>query len=116
MSVISRELQVEPHPTGAPSPFNLADLNILKNFLTRTGFRDIRSEIMTVTFEFSSAYDYALFCQEVSAPARAMLADETESRRNEIWRSVAEEAAKRYNTSSGSVRMDNKTICIVCRK
>jgi hypothetical protein len=48
-----------------------------------------------------SGEDYCRYCQAVSAPARIALSKETEERKEDIWRKVAEEAARNYGTANG---------------
>jgi hypothetical protein len=85
-------------PPGVPNPFSLADTNKLENFLTRAGFRDIHIDTVIVTFEFEfeSGEDYCRYCQAVSAAARIVLSKETEERKKDVWRKVAEEAASNW--------------------
>ena len=98
---------------GTPNPFSLADTSKLENSLARAGFRDIHIDKVIVTFEFASGADYCRYCQAVSASARIVLSKETEQRKEEIWRKVAEEAARNYGTAKGAIKMDNESICIV---
>jgi hypothetical protein len=37
----------------------------------------------------------------------------TERRKEDVWREVAEEAARNYGTANGLIKMDNESICIV---
>jgi post-segregation antitoxin (ccd killing protein) len=98
---------------GTPNPFSLADTNKLENSLARTGFRDIHTDKVNVTFEFESGDDYCRYCQAISASARIALSKETEERKEEIWRKVAEEATHSYVTTNGVIKMDNESICVV---
>ena len=104
------------------SPFSLANINIVNNALIEAGFKDIHTEYMNITFEFSSAEDYTNFAKQIIAPIHNLLASETEKRKEEIWKAVTEKVARRYyidddNISTGSVvRMDNECIIIVGRK
>ena len=106
------------------SPFNLANIDIVKEALVEAGFKDIHIEYLNVIFEFASAKDYTNFAKEIIAPLQDMLANETEKRREEIWEALAEEIEKKYvilNNSNNkeydkSIRMDNETICIVGKK
>jgi hypothetical protein len=66
-----------------------------------------------VTFEFESGEDYCRYCQAVSASARIALSKETEERKEDVLRKVAEEAARNYGTANGLIKMDNESICIV---
>jgi ubiquinone/menaquinone biosynthesis C-methylase UbiE len=104
------------------SPFSLANINIVNNALVKAGFRDIHTEYLNIAFEFLSAEDYTDFAKQIIAPIHNLLANETEKRKQEIWKAVTEEVARRYyiddnNNSTGSVvRMDNECIIIVGRK
>ena len=98
---------------GTPNPFSLSDTNKLENSLARAGFRDIHIDKVIVTFEFASGDDYCRYCQAVSASARIVLSKETEERREEIWRKVAEEAEQNYGTANRVIKMDNESTCMV---
>ena len=111
------------HYTELLSPFSLANINIVNNALVEAGFKDIHTENLKITFEFLSAEDYTDFAKQIIAPIHNLLANETEKRKQEIWKAVTEEVARRYhsddddNNSTGSVvRMDNECIIIVGRK
>src|SRR5689334_15722204 len=81
-----------PRP-GTPNPFSLADTKRLENSMVETGFINVRKEKVDVTFEFASGEEYSRYCRTVLPPARAALSKETEQRKEDIWRKVAEEAA-----------------------
>ena len=104
------------------SPFSLANINIVNNALVEAGFKDIHTEYLNIAFEFLSAEDYTDFAKQIIAPIHNLLANETEKRKEEIWKAVTEEVARRYyiddnNNSTGSIiRMDNECIIIVGRK
>jgi hypothetical protein len=53
------------------------------------------------------------FCQSASPPARFALSKVTEERKGDVWRKVAEEAARNYGTANGMIKMDNESLCIV---
>jgi ubiquinone/menaquinone biosynthesis C-methylase UbiE len=103
-------------PPSTPNPFSLSDTKRLENYMIETGFTNMQKERVTVTFEFTSGEEYSRFCQTVIPPARIALSKETEERKEEIWRKVAEEAAKNYGIADGSIRMNNESICVVGTK
>jgi ubiquinone/menaquinone biosynthesis C-methylase UbiE len=111
--IIGIQVQMSAPPPGVPNPFSLADTNKLENFLARAGFRDIHIQTVIVTFEFESGEDYCRYCQAVSASARIALSKETEERKEDIWRKVAQEAVQKYGIANGLIKMDNESICIV---
>ncbi|HEX5893110.1 MAG TPA: hypothetical protein VFY41_09635, partial [Nitrososphaeraceae archaeon] len=104
------------------SPFSLANINIVNNALIEAGFKDIHTEYMNITLEFSSAEDYTNFAKQIIAPIHNLLVNETEKRKEEIWKAVTEKVARRYyidddnNSTCSVVRMDNECIIIVGRK
>lgn len=100
-------------------PFNLANINIVKDALIEAGFRDIYIESLNVTFDFTSADDYADFANAIIAPIHNILASETEERKEKIWRAVKEEVTRKYSDKAlgkGYIKMNNETICILGRK
>jgi SAM-dependent methyltransferase len=111
--IIGKQVQMSAPLPGIPNPFSLADTNKLENSLARAGFRDIHIETVIVTFEFASGEAYCRYCQAVSASARIALCKETEERKENIWRKVAEEAARNYGIANGLIKMDNESICMV---
>ena len=109
------------HYTDILSPFSLANINTVNNALVKAGFKDILTEYLNITFEFLSAQDYTDFAKQIIAPIHNLLANETEKRKEEIWKAVTEEVARRYyidddNSTGSVVRMDNECIIIVGRK
>jgi ubiquinone/menaquinone biosynthesis C-methylase UbiE len=111
--IIGSQVQMLAPPPGVPNPFSLADTNKLEISLAGAGFRDIHIDTVIVTFEFESGEDYCRYCQAVSASARIVLSKETEERKEDVWRKVAEEAARNYGIANGLIKMDNESICIV---
>jgi ubiquinone/menaquinone biosynthesis C-methylase UbiE len=111
--IIGSQIQMSAPQQGVPNPFSLAETNKLENSLARAGFRDIHIDTVIVTFEFESGEDYCRYCQAVSASARIALSKETEERKEDVWRRVAEEAARNYGSTNGLIKMDNESICIV---
>ena len=76
MSTARQELQYPLLGQGVPGPFNLADVDGLEKSLLKAGFTDIRSETITVTFEFDSAEAYTKFNEDIVAHIRTLLANE----------------------------------------
>ena len=114
MTIVRQQLHLPPPPQGIPGPFSLADIDTFKNSLLQAGFRDISSESIKVTFEFDSAEDYTRFTQEIAAPVNMMLANESESRKAEIWNTITEQVKLQYvDNKNGHAKFDNESICIV---
>ena len=67
-----------------------------------------------VTFEFDSAEDYTKFNQDIVAPIRTMLSNETDTKREQVWNDVTEQAKLKYSDhDSGHVKFVNEAIWIV---
>ena len=110
MGTVLRETQKPPPPSGIPGPFSLADQKITEAALSETGFKDIAVERMNVIFTYSSPEDYTHFHQAILAPAHALLADQSQERKTEVWNAVTE-AVKKYADNTGSIKLDNEVIC-----
>ncbi|MBM4124591.1 MAG: methyltransferase domain-containing protein [Nitrospira sp.] len=115
MGTVRQQLQAPPPPPGMLGPFSLADVTLLELALAQAGFSNIRSEPLTLTFEWSSAEDYTRFQQDIAAPIIAMLAKESAQRRAAIWQAVTD-AAGQYAGSDGKVRMAGEAICVVATR
>jgi hypothetical protein len=70
---------------------------------------------MNVIFTYSSPEEYTHFHQAILAPAHALLADQTQERKEEIWNAVTK-AVKKYVDSTGSVKLANEVICFIGTK
>ena len=99
---------------GLPGPLSLADVDSLKKSFDKAGFVDIRTEKITVIFDFDSAEDYTKFNQDIVAPIRTILSKETETKKQQVWDDVTAQARLKYSDpNSGRVRFVNEAICIV---
>jgi len=99
---------------GLPGPLSLADVDSLKKSFHNAGFVDIHTEKIPVTFDFDSAEDYTKFNQDIVAPIRTILSKETESKKQQVWNDVTEQAKLKYSDpDSGRVKFVNEAICIV---
>lgn len=114
MRVVREKLDVPPPPPGTPTPFSLADPDVLRQALARAGFTRVRTERLTVTMEFPSVEEYVGFQREIGGQLAAAMADQPAERRDEVWRGIAE-AVRRYAAPDGSVRLANQTICVVAQ-
>lgn len=111
-STVRKQINAPAPPAGTPGPFALADAGALERSFRQAGFKDIRIEILEITFGFDSPESYTRLHQQVTAPIQAMLSSQTEERKKQVWNSVTE-AVLQYADSHGRVNMDNEVICIV---
>jgi enediyne biosynthesis protein CalE5 len=80
--------------------------------LLEPGFKDVGTEDMNVTFTFDTPQDYTRFHQSKLA-IHAMIANETQERKEEIWNAVTAEITRRYsNDSTESVSLNNQAISV----
>jgi SAM-dependent methyltransferase len=113
IKIVSKETHIPlPSSKGNPGPFSLADEHVLKDTLIESGFKDVTTETMNVTFNFGSPQDYTRFNQATCAPAHAMLVNETQERKEEIWNAVTTEITRYANNNTGSVNLNNESICV----
>ncbi|MDE3242609.1 MAG: class I SAM-dependent methyltransferase [Nitrospirota bacterium] len=115
IDTVRQQLQSPPPPPGTLGPFSLADVTILERALAQAGFSDIRSEPLSLTFEWASAEDYTRFQQDIAAPIVALVAKEPAARQAEVWRAITE-AARQYAGADGTVRMPGEAICVAARR
>jgi ubiquinone/menaquinone biosynthesis C-methylase UbiE len=115
MKTVVKETGKPMPPSGTPGPFKLADQSIITDALSKCGFKDIAVERINVIFTFSSPEEYTQFNQAIAAPINAMLADQSQERKEEIWKAVTESASN-YVDATGNVKLDNESICICAKK
>jgi ubiquinone/menaquinone biosynthesis C-methylase UbiE len=110
-STVRKQINAPAPAPGTPGPFALADADSLKRSFSQAGFRDIRVEILQITFGFDSPDSYTRFHQQIAAPIQAMLSCQDEERKKQVWNSVTD-AVWQYADSHGRVNLDNEVICI----
>lgn len=112
MGVIKRVIGVPEPPPDAPHMYRLSPPGVLEQALQQAGFRNVKVESHMVNFAFSSPDDYISFLQEVAAVITIFLTNETEERRTEVWRMIAD-AARAYANGNGEVSLPSETILAV---
>lgn len=111
-----KETKSSPPPAVSHGPFSLSDENMLTNSFINSGFKDVTTERMDVTFNFDSAEVYTSFVYEISAPVQAILANQPQERREEVLKAVTEAVRKYAENDTGSVRLSNEAIYVVGTK
>ncbi|GHO47583.1 class I SAM-dependent methyltransferase [Ktedonospora formicarum] len=112
LRVVSQHIQVPPSAPGTPGPFSLAEALALTHSLERAGFSNVRSERITIVWEFATAEDYTRFQREIAPPITAMIAHLSAEQQSHIWQEITE-AARRYATPDGRVEIPGESICVV---
>ena len=69
-----------------------------------------------MVFNFDSAEEYTNFVIGTAAPIRAMLANESPERREEVLKAVTQSVRKHTDNSNSTVKLSNEAICILGRK
>jgi len=77
---------------------------------------DLKTGLSNLYRSLVHAEDYTSFVHGTAAPVRAILANETLERREEILKVVSQSVKKYADNSIGTVKLSNEAICIVGRK
>ncbi len=114
LATVRKQINAPVPPPGTPGPFALADIEALKQSFSQAGFKDIRTDILQITFGFDSPQSYTRFYQQIAVSIHIMLANHTDEVKKQAWNSITE-AVSQYADSHGRVNSDNEVICIVGR-
>ena len=114
-AVIGKMIEVPTPPPGTPGPFALADIAALEQTFRRAGFSDVRSQSLTIEFQWPSAQDYTQFTRDVAAPVKALLAQQAPEMQDKAWAAITEAAAQ-FAQPDGTVAMHSETFSIVGRR
>lgn len=110
-SAVRKEINVPEPPSGIPGPFALANADALEQSFGQAKFNNIRLERVDITINFDSAESYTRFHYQVSAPIQAILINQTEEKKRQVWDAITDTVAS-YADSHGRVNLDNEVICI----
>lgn len=116
LNVVIRETKSPAPPTGAPGPFRLSDEKMFANSLKESGFKDVATERISVSFIFDSAEDYTRYVYDTAAPLQAVLANQTPDRSDEVLRAITESAREFAENDTVTVKLTNEAICVVGKK
>ncbi|HEY1248583.1 MAG TPA: class I SAM-dependent methyltransferase [Nitrososphaera sp.] len=111
-ATVRKQINAPAPAPGTVGPFALADIETLKQSFIKAGFKDIKTDIIQITFEFDSPESYTKYHQDIAAPIHAMLANHSDEVKKHAWDSITE-AVWQYADSHGRVNLDNEVICIV---
>ncbi|MFZ0656542.1 MAG: methyltransferase domain-containing protein [Nitrososphaeraceae archaeon] len=116
MNIVIKETNSKPPAPGTPGPFSLSDENKLKNSIIMSGFKDLATERMIVSFDFDSPNDFTDFITETAGPLQKMLIDQGMQRKKEILRAITVAATNNADKTTGKTRFENEAILIVGMK
>lgn len=114
ISTVRKQINAPTPPPGTPGPFALADVEALKRSFAQAGFKDVCAQTLNITFSFDSPDSFTKFHRQIAAPIQAMLVNQTEERKNQVWNSVTE-AVGSYADSHGRVNLDNEVTVITSK-
>jgi hypothetical protein len=60
-ATVRKQIDAPPPPPRTPGPFALADAEALKKSFIQGGFKDIRIDMLQITFDFDSPESYTRF-------------------------------------------------------
>ena len=109
-----KEVAASPPPPGTPSPFNLADTNMLENKFRQAGFHDVTVHIDNMNFKAASAEQFTSLHQAINAPIKMMISSQTPQRQSEIWNAITD-AARKHADATGAVTLQNEVIYIAAQ-
>lgn len=101
---------LRPPASGSLGSFRLADIKSLENSLAQAGFRNIRSERLTVPFTFSSIGEFVNFHRAINIPVATMLKNLPIEKQEEVWMAIGQ-SVERFADGKGAVRVDNEVVC-----
>ena len=116
MNIVIKETNSKAPAPGTPGPFSLSDENNLKNSFIKSGFKDLATERMTVSFDFESPDNFTNFITETAGPLQKMLVDQGMQRKKEILRAITVTATNYADKTAGKTRFENEAILIVGTK
>ena len=116
MNIVIKETNSKPPAPGTPGPFSLSDENNLKNSFITSGFKDLTTERMIVSFDFDSPDDFTDFITETAGPLQKMLVDQGMQRKKDILRAITVAATNYADNTTGKIRFENEAILIVGTK
>jgi ubiquinone/menaquinone biosynthesis C-methylase UbiE len=119
MNIITREIgsRIPQTQQTTLGPFSLSDINALKELFIQTGFTDIRTELVNVTFTLPSAKQFAQAIQELSPPINMTLNKVDSVVKVKILEVITDELNHNHKDhKTDHIILTNGTICIVGRK
>jgi hypothetical protein len=109
--VAMREAGLPPPAPGTPGPLSMGKPGVAEALLAGAGFRDVKSETVSVVFEFASPAEYVALMDDMSASLRRALEDKPADVRAKVRKEI-ERAVEPLRTPEGRVRLVNEVRCV----
>jgi SAM-dependent methyltransferase len=100
VSIIRRRANLPPPAPGQPGPFSLGGDGVLRDALTRAGFKDVREQRVPAPLKMKSAAECLRFEKESFGALHTMLAGLDEAGKAAAWREIDCELRK-FESASG---------------
>ena len=100
VSIIRRRANLPPPAPGQPGPFSLGGDGVLRDALSRAGFKDMKEQRVPAPLKMKSASECLRFEKESFGALHTMLASLDETGKEAAWREIESELRK-FETSSG---------------
>ncbi len=112
LPVILDALNLDPPPRDRPGPFTLGDPERLPEVVTHAGFVKVETGATIAVWEFESREACTQFIRDVAPPVTALVADQPETVRQQVWQRVTEEAWEPFIAADGRVNLPNEALWI----
>ena len=109
--VVHAHFGLAPPDEGAGTPFACSDVTAFEHRVAAAGFEEVRGEWFTVPFVFESTEQFTRFRRERSKPLTDRIAAFPLARQEAAWAALTE-AAQRFETPEGTLRLDNAAYCV----
>jgi SAM-dependent methyltransferase len=110
-AVAVREANLPPPPPGTPGPLVMGKPGLLEATLEAAGFKDLRTETVSVVFEFASPKEYGEYLHDLSGMLRKLLEEQPPDVRARVRQGI-ERAAQAHLEANGRVRLVNESRCV----
>ena len=111
-----KEVAASPPPPGTPTPFSLADTDMLREKFKQAGFHDVTVHIGSMNFKADSAEEFTSFHQSINAPIKLMISKQSTRRQTEIWNAITEAASRHRDANAESITLQNEVIYIAAKR
>jgi ubiquinone/menaquinone biosynthesis C-methylase UbiE len=114
MTIINKELHLEPPPKGMPGLFRCAERGMIANLFSQAGLKNIMEKEVRSILDAGNAETYWHFMTEVVAPVVSALSNADDSLKRKIKDEVFESLNHSYQ--NGKVAIDSSALVIYGEK
>ena len=100
VSIIRTRANLPPPAPGQPGPFGLGSAGVLREALTRAGFKDVDERKVAAPLKMKSAAECLRFEKESFGALHTMLAALDQAAKNAAWQEI-ETQLQKFETTSG---------------